>query len=142
MDFNRCTERLREVLKIVTKEAQRSSFDYIGTEHLLMGLLQPQAGMAYAILLDWGIDPDSVHRELIEPLPRQMYSYRFPMTPRVKQALELADNMAAVMGSELIGPEHVLIGMLKTKGSSATNLLRREGLTLDWVRREIMRRSR
>jgi ATP-dependent Clp protease ATP-binding subunit ClpA len=58
----------------------------------------------------------------------------------VKQALERADTIAAALGSESVGPEHFLLGLLQVEGTKAGDLLRREGLTADWVRREIIRR--
>lgn len=141
MDFSRSTDCLRKVFQHAKAVAQWREFGYIGSEHLLVALLTPQGGRAQAMLQKWGIDPEKVYREFIEPLPlmSQPDPCRHPCTPSVKEALERANTIAAATGSESVGPEHLLMGMLQVDRTRAGELLRREGITADWVRGEIMR---
>ena len=112
--FDRFTKRARRVLTLAQEEAQRLNHNYIGTEHLLLGLVREENGVAVRVLRDLGVDPKQV-RERVERTvgrgQRAMYG-KLSLTPRTKRVIELAVDEARRLGHHYIGTEHLLLGLV------------------------------
>ncbi len=138
--FNRFTERARKVLVLAKEEARRFNHDYIGTEHILLGLVREGEGVACAVLQNLGVDLDRVRREiekLISPGSIATITGDLPFTPRAKKALELAAEEARNLGHNYIGTEHILLGLLREGEGIASQVLYGLGVDLEKVRDEI-----
>ncbi len=139
--FNRFTERARKVILLAKEEARRFNHDYIGTEHILLGLIKEQEGVANAVLQNLGVEPQSIRKEVekyMHPNPPMHIQAEIPFTPRAKKALELAAEEARSLGHNYIGTEHILLGLLKEGGGIAFQVLQDMGVDLNRVRLEIM----
>jgi len=138
--FNRFTERARKVLVLAKEEARRFNHDYIGTEHILLGLLREGEGVACAVLQNLGVDLNRLRKELerlISPGSITMVGGDLPFTPRAKKALELAAEEARNLGHNYIGTEHILLGLLREEEGLAAQVLYGMGVDLEKVREEI-----
>jgi len=138
--FNRFTERARKVLVLAKEEARRFNHDYIGTEHILLGLLREGEGVACAVLQNLGIDLNRLRKELerlISPGSIATIGGDLPFTPRAKKALELAAEEARNLGHNYIGTEHILLGLLREEEGLAAQVLYGMGVDLEKVREEI-----
>lgn len=139
--FNRFTERARRVILLAKEEAKRFNHDYIGTEHLLLGLIREGEGVAAAVLLSLGLDPAKIRMEverLVQPGPSAAVSGDIPFTPKAKRAIELAMEEARQLGHNYIGTEHLLLGLIKEGEGVASEVLTNLGLDADKVRDEVM----
>jgi len=139
--FNRFTERARKVLVLAKEEARRFNHDYIGTEHLLLGLIREGEGVASAVLQKMGLDLATIRLEvekLVQSGPPTQILGDIPFTPRAKKVLELAAEEARNLGHNYIGTEHILLGLIKEGEGVASQVLMNLGLDLDSVRTEIM----
>ncbi|UCC96256.1 MAG: ATP-dependent Clp protease ATP-binding subunit [Candidatus Omnitrophota bacterium] len=140
MMFNRFTERARKVLVLAKEEARRFNHDYIGTEHILLGLIREGEGVACAVLQNLGIDLERLRMEiekLISPGSVASVLGDIPFTPRAKKALELAAEEARSLGHNYIGTEHVLLGLIREGEGLASQVLFSLGVDLRRVREEI-----
>jgi ATP-dependent Clp protease ATP-binding subunit ClpA len=139
--FERFTERAKKVLTLAQEEAARSHHSYIGTEHLLLGLLREHDGLAAQVLASLGVDTDSV-REVIRSVlgrnERTVIQQIIP-TSRVKKVIEISFEEARRMGNDSVGTEHVLLGLMLEGDGIAAHVLQDLGVTLDKVRAEIER---
>lgn len=140
--FERFTDHARMVMAIANQEAQRFNHEYIGTEHILLGLIKDGAGVGAAVLKDLGIDPATVIIE-VEKLTRvgpEMVSMgRLPLTPRAKKVVEYAIEEARDMGHQHIGTEHLLLGLLREHdGIAAQVLMSLDGITVPTVKEKIL----
>jgi ATP-dependent Clp protease ATP-binding subunit ClpC len=139
--FNRFTERARKVIVLAKEEARRFNHDYIGTEHLLLGLIREGEGVAAAVLQKLGLSLESIRLEvekLVQPGPTTQIQGDVPFTPRSKKALELAAEEARALGHNYIGTEHLLLGLIREGEGVASQVLLNLGLDLNRVRSEIM----
>lgn len=139
--FNRFTERARKVIVLAKEEARRFNHDYIGTEHLLLGLIREGEGVAAAVLQKMGLSLESIRLEiekLVQPGPSTQILGDIPFTPRSKKSLELAAEEARALGHNYIGTEHLLLGLLRESEGVASQVLLNLGLDLNRVRSEIM----
>ena len=139
--FNRFTERARKVIVLAKEEARRFNHDYIGTEHLLLGLIREGEGVAAAVLQKLGLSLESIRLEtekLVQPGPSTQIQGDVPFTPRSKKALELAAEEARALGHNYIGTEHLLLGLIREGEGVASQVLLNLGLDLNRVRSEIM----
>ncbi len=139
--FNRFTERARKVIVLAKEEARRFNHDYIGTEHLLLGLIREGEGVAAAVLQKMGLSLESIRLEvekLVQPGPSTQIQGDVPFTPRSKKALELAAEEARSLGHNYIGTEHLLLGLIREGEGVASQVLLNLGLDLNRVRSEIM----
>jgi ATP-dependent Clp protease ATP-binding subunit ClpC len=139
--FDRFTKRARRVLTLAQEEAQRLNHNYIGTEHLLLGLVREENGVAVRVLRDLGVDPKQV-RERVERTvgrgQRAMYG-KLSLTPRTKRVIELAVDEARRLGHHYIGTEHLLLGLVRAGEGVAVDVLRGLGVGLDKVRSQTAR---
>jgi ATP-dependent Clp protease ATP-binding subunit ClpC len=139
--FDRFTKRARRVLTLAQEEAQRLNHNYIGTEHLLLGLVREENGVAVRVLRDLGVDPKQV-RERVERTvgrgQRAMYG-KLSLTPRTKRVIELAVDEARRLGHHYIGTEHLLLGLVRAGEGVAVDVLKQLGVGLDKVRSQTAR---
>jgi len=139
--FNRFTERARKVIILAKEEARRFNHDYIGTEHILLGLIREGEGVAAAVLQKMGVSLENIRLEvekLVQPGPTTQIIGDIPFTPRAKKALELAAEEARALGHNYIGTEHLLLGLIREGEGVASQVLLNLGLDLNTVRSEIM----
>jgi ATP-dependent Clp protease ATP-binding subunit ClpC len=139
--FNRFTERARKVVILAKEEARRFNHDYIGTEHILLGLIREGEGVAAAVLEKMGMDLQTIRLEVekvVQPGPTTQILGDIPFTPRAKKALELAAEEARALGHNYIGTEHILLGIIREGESVASQVLLNLGLDLDRVRNEVL----
>ena len=139
--FNRFTERARKVILLAKEEAKRFNHDYIGTEHIMLGLVREGEGVAAAVLASLGLSSDKVRMEvekLVQPGPATIVSGDIPFTPKAKKVIELAMEEARSLGHNYIGTEHLLLGLIREGEGVASQVLINLGLDLDKVRMEVM----
>src|SRR3989338_2566525 len=139
--FNRFTERARKVIILAKEEARRFNHDYIGTEHILLGLIREGEGVAAAVLEKMGVSLENIRLEiekLVQPGPATQIIGDIPFTPRAKKALELAAEEARALGHNYIGTEHILLGLIREGEGMASQVLLNLGLDLNTVRSEVM----
>ncbi len=139
--FNRFTERARKVIIFAKEEARHFNHDYIGTEHLLLGLVKEGEGVAAAVLQKMGVDLETIRIEiekLVQPGPETQVMGDIPFTPRSKKALELSAEEARALGHNYIGTEHLLLGLVKEGEGMAYRVLLNLGIDLDRLRMEVM----
>ena len=139
--FNRFTERARKVILLAKEEAKRFNHDYIGTEHILLGLVREGEGVAAAVLASFGLSSDKIRLEvekLVQPGPSTVVSGDLPFTPKAKKVIELAMDEAHSLGHNYIGTEHLLLGLIREGEGVASQVLMNLGLELDKVREEVM----
>jgi ATP-dependent Clp protease ATP-binding subunit ClpC len=139
--FNRFTERARKVIILAKEEARRFNHDYIGTEHILLGLIREGEGVAAAVLQKMGVSLENIRLEiekLVQPGPTTQIIGDIPFTPRAKKALELSAEEARSLGHNYIGTEHLLLGLIREGEGIAYQVLLNLGLDLNTVRNEVM----
>jgi len=139
--FNRFTERARKVIILAKEEARRFNHDYIGTEHILLGLIREGEGVAAAVLQKLEVSLENIRLEiekLVQPGPTTQIIGDIPFTPRAKKALELAAEEARSLGHNYIGTEHLLLGLIREGEGIASQVLLNLGLDLNSVRNEVM----
>lgn len=138
--FNRFTERARKVLVLAKEEARRFNHDYIGTEHILLGLIREAEGVACAVLQNLGVDLERLRIEIEKLVSTGSVSSvlgDIPFTPRAKKALELAAEEARGLSHNYIGTEHILLGLLREEEGVASQVLFSAGVDLKGIRKEI-----
>ena len=139
--FNRFTERARKVILLAKEEAYRFNHDYIGTEHMLLGLIKEGEGVASAVLTSLGLDPEGIRVEvekLVQPGEMKIDGTDIPFTPKAKKVIELAMDEARNLGHNYIGTEHLLLGLIREGDGVASQVLINMGLDLKIVRDEVL----
>ncbi len=139
--FEKFTERARKVLTLAQEEAQRLNHNYIGTEHILLGLVRESEGVAVKVLTNLGADPDKVRGavEFIIGRGERTVSGEIGLTPRAKRVIELAVDEARRLNHNYIGTEHLLLGLLREAEGAASSVLESLGVNLDKTRAETLR---
>ena len=139
--FDRFTKRARRVLQLAQEEAQRLNHNYIGTEHLLLGLVREENGVAVKVLQELGVEGSHVVRAIERTVGRgeRMPIGKPNLAPRTKRVLELAIDEARLMGHHYIGTEHLLLGLVREGDGIAVNVLRSLGVNLDKLRTQTAR---
>jgi len=139
--MERFTQRARRVLSLAQEEAERLQHNYIGTEHLLLGLMREEGGVAGKVLRDLGLEQSRVE-ELVERLTRastRTSTIQLDLSPGTKKVLELAVDEARRMGHHYIGTEHLLLGLVRQSEGVAIDVLKRLGVSPEEVRRQTRR---
>ncbi len=139
--MERFTQRARRVLSLAQEEAERLRHNYIGTEHLLLGLLREEGGVAGRVLRDLGLEQRRVE-ELVEEMTRasaRTSNTAAELSPGTKRVLELAVDEARRMGHHYIGTEHLLLGLVRQSEGVAIDVLKRLGVSPEEVRRQTRR---
>jgi len=138
--FDRFTERARHVMQLAQEEAQRLQHHYIGTEHLLLGLLGEEEGVAGKVLTGLGVDLERA-RQAVEGIVgrgEHLVSGEVGLTPRAKHVVELAVDEARRLHHHYLGTEHLLLGLLREGEGIGAGVLERFGLSLQEVRANII----
>ncbi len=138
--FGRYSERAQRVIILAQDEARRLNYNYVGTEHLLLGLLRENQGIAAKALQNLGVDLDQVRQEIEKTLGRGTAppSGEIQFTPRGKKVImELAIDEARNLGHSYVGTEHLLLGLIREGECAAARLLENMGADLERVRREV-----
>ena len=139
--FDRFTERARKVMSFARREAQGFHHEYIGTEHILLGLIQEGHGVAASVLKTMNVDLDRIRREvekIVKRGPAHEPSVQIPFTPRAKKVVELALEEATQLGHNYIGTEHLLLALLREQEGIAAHVLMALGVKLEEVREEVI----
>jgi ATP-dependent Clp protease ATP-binding subunit ClpC len=137
------TERVRKVLQMAREEAQRLHHEYVGTEHILLGLIREGEGVAAAVLQNLNVDLDDVQQKIEETVKKgkaaQTTAPDLPYTSRAKKVLELAMSEARELSHSYVGTEHLLLGLLREEKGIAAQVLTDAGVNLDAARAETLR---
>ena len=139
--MNNFTPRAQQVLALARKEADRFNHNYIGTEHVLLGLIKLGQGVAVSVLQRMGLDLESVRMEVEKEVgtgPDQQSSTNIPYTPRVKKVLALANKEAKQLNHSYVGTEHLLLGLLREGEGMAARVLTSLKIDLPTTRNEIL----
>ncbi|HKX46634.1 MAG TPA: ATP-dependent Clp protease ATP-binding subunit, partial [Planctomycetota bacterium] len=139
--FDRFTDRAKKVMNLARQEAQRFNHEYLGTEHILLGLVQEGSGVAANVLRQMGIDLGKIRSEvekLVKTGPSMVTMGQLPFTPRAKKVLELSMEEATNLGHNYIGTEHLLLGLIKENEGIAAKVLTNLGVKLEDVREEVL----
>ncbi|MDI6703541.1 MAG: ATP-dependent Clp protease ATP-binding subunit [bacterium] len=142
MMFERFTERAQRILQLAQEEAKRLSHDYLGTEHILLGLVKEGEGIAVEVLNILGINLNSIKTEVEKLVPKgsaMLTLGRVPFTPHAKKVLELSVEEARRLNHNYVGTEHLLLGLIREGESIAARVLVSLGAKLDVVRDEIIK---
>ncbi len=139
--FDRFTDRAKKVMNLARQEAQRLNHEYLGTEHILLGLIQEGSGVAANVLRNMQIDLARIRTEvekLVKTGPSMVTMGQLPFTPRAKKVLELSMEEAGNLGHNYIGTEHLLLGLIKENEGIAAKVLTNLGVKLEDVREEVL----
>jgi ATP-dependent Clp protease ATP-binding subunit ClpA len=140
--FNRFTDRARKVMHLAKLEAQRFDHEYVGTEHILLGLVKEGAGVAAIVLRNLDADLRKLRIEVEKivqssPDDSRIAPGKLPLTPRAKKAIEYAVDEARYLNHNYIGSEHLLLGLLREEEGIAAVILQNLGLRCDCIREQI-----
>ena len=138
--FERFTDRARRVVVLASEEARMLSHNYIGTEHILLGLIHEGEGLAAKALEQLGITLESVRAQVEEVIGQgqQAPTGHIPFTPRAKKVLELSLREALQLGHSYISTEHILLGLIREGEGVAVQVLLKQGADLGRVRQQVM----
>jgi ATP-dependent Clp protease ATP-binding subunit ClpC len=140
--MNNFTPRAQQVLALARKEADRFNHNYVGTEHLLLGLIKLGQGVAVNVLTKLGLDLETVRMQVEQQVgsgPETTMVGNIPYTPRVKKVLALASKEAKALNHSYVGTEHILLGLLREGEGVAAQVLRNLEVNLDKARSEILK---
>jgi ATP-dependent Clp protease ATP-binding subunit ClpC len=140
--FERFTERARQVVVLAQEEARDLRHNYVGTEHLLLGLLREEEGVGAHVLDELGVSLDDVRAQVAEIIGRGdvVTTGQIPFTPRAKKVLELSLREALTLGHNYIGTEHVLLGIARENDGVAARILLDKGAGADAIRDAVVRK--
>src|SRR5512138_3184095 len=137
------TERVRKVLAMAREEAARLHHEYVGTEHILLGLIREGEGVAAAVLQNLSVDLDEIQSKIEETVKKgkaaQTTGPDLPYTSRAKKVLELAMSEARELSHSYVGTEHLLLGLLAESKGIAAQVLVEAGAKLEVTRNEVLR---
>jgi len=139
--FERLTDRARKVMALANQEAQRFNHEYIGTEHILLGLVKEGSGVGANVLKNLDIDLRKVRLEvekLVKSGPDMVTMGKLPQTPRAKKVIEYAIEEARSLNHNYVGTEHLLLGLLREQDGVAAQVLMNLGVKLEEVREEVL----
>ena len=141
-NLNSFTPRAQQVIALARKEADRFHHNFVGTEHLLLGLIKLGQGVAVNVLQKMGLDLDTVRAEVekeVKPGPPASVTGNIPLTPRVKKVLSLAGKEAKALSHTYVGTEHILLGLLREGDGVAAKVLKNLDVDIEQCRQEILR---
>ncbi|QDV89283.1 ClpA/B family protein [Phycisphaerae bacterium RAS2] len=139
--FERFTDRARKVMALANQEAQRFNHEYIGTEHILLGLVKEGSGVGANVLKNLEVDLRKVRLEvekLVKSGPDMVTMGKLPQTPRAKKVIEYAIEEARNLNHNYVGTEHLLLGLLREQDGVAAQVLMNLGIKLEEVREEVL----
>ncbi|HEY6563316.1 MAG TPA: Clp protease N-terminal domain-containing protein, partial [Pirellulaceae bacterium] len=139
--YERFTDRARKVMQLANQEAQRFNHEYIGTEHILLGLVKEGSGVAANVLKNLDVDLRKIRLEvekLVQSGPEMVTMGKLPQTPRAKKVIEYSMEEARNLNHNYVGTEHILLGLLREQEGVAAQVLMNLGLKLEEVRDEVL----
>lgn len=139
--YERFTDRARKVMQLANQEAQRFNHEYIGTEHVLLGLVKEGSGVAANVLKNLDVDLRKIRLEvekLVQSGPEMVTMGKLPQTPRAKKVIEYSMEEARNLNHNYVGTEHILLGLLREQEGVAAQVLMNLGLKLEEVREEVL----
>ena len=139
--YERFTDRARKVMQLANQEAQRFNHEYIGTEHILLGLVKEGSGVAANVLKNLDVDLRKIRLEvekLVQSGPEMVTMGKLPQTPRAKKVIEYSMEEARNLNHNYVGTEHILLGLLREQEGVAAQVLMNLGLKLEDVREEVL----
>ena len=139
--FERFTDRARKVMALANQEAQRFNHDFIGTEHILLGLVKEGSGVGATVLKNLEVDIKKLRlavEKMVKSGPDMVTMGKLPQTPRAKKVIEYAIEEARALNHNYVGTEHILLGLLRESEGIATQVLMEMGLKLEDVRQEVL----
>jgi len=139
--YERFTDRARKVMQLANQEAQRFNHEYIGTEHILLGLVKEGSGVAANVLKNLDIDLRKIRLEvekIVQAGPDMVTMGKLPQTPRAKKVIEYSIEEARNLNHNYVGTEHLLLGLLREQEGVAAQVLMNLGLKLEDVREEVL----
>ncbi|MBX3442955.1 MAG: ATP-dependent Clp protease ATP-binding subunit [Planctomyces sp.] len=139
--YERFTDRARKVMQLANQEAQRFNHEYIGTEHILLGLVKEGSGVAANVLKNLDVDLRKIRHEvenIVQSGPDMVTMGKLPQTPRAKKVIEYAMEEARNLNHNYVGTEHLLLGLLREQEGVAAQVLMNLGLKLEDVREEVL----
>jgi ATP-dependent Clp protease ATP-binding subunit ClpA len=139
--FNRFTDRARKVMALANQEAKRFNHEYIGTEHILLGLVKEGSGVGAAVLKNLDMDLKKARSELerlVKSGEEVVAMGKLPQTPRAKRVIEYAIEESRALNHNYVGTEHILLGLIREDKGIAAQILMHAGLKLHVVRQEVL----
>lgn len=139
--YERFTDRARKVMQLANQEAQRFNHEYIGTEHILLGLVKEGSGVAANVLKNLDIDLRKIRLEvekIVQSGPDMVTMGKLPQTPRAKKVIDYSIEEARNLNHNYVGTEHLLLGLLREQEGVAAQVLMNLGLKLEDVREEVL----
>ncbi len=139
--YERFTDRARKVMQLANQEAQCFNHEYIGTEHVLLGLIKEGSGVAANVLKNLDVDLRKIRLEvekLVQSGPDMVTMGKLPQTPRAKKVIEYSMEEARNLNHNYVGTEHILLGLLREQEGVAAQVLMNLGLKLEEVREEVL----
>src|SRR5213595_121542 len=139
--YERFTDRARKVMQLANQEAQRFNHEYIGTEHILLGLVKEGSGVAANVLKNLDIDLRKIRLEvekIVQSGPDMVTMGKLPQTPRAKKVIEYSIEEARNLNHNYVGTEHLLLGLLREQEGVAAQVLMNLGMKLEDVREEVL----
>src|SRR5256714_2171506 len=139
--YERFTDRARKVMQLANQEAQRFNHEYIGTEHILLGLVKEGSGVAANVLKNLDVDLRKIRLEvekLVQSGPEMVTMGKLPQTPRAKKVIEYSMEEARNLNHNYVGTEHILLGLLREQEGVGAQVLMNLGLKLEEVREEVL----
>ena len=139
--FERFTDRARKVMALANQEAQRFNHEYIGTEHVLLGLVKEGSGVGANVLKNLGVDLAKIRMEVekqVKTGPDMVTMGKLPQTPRAKKVIEYAIEEARSLNHNYVGTEHILLGLLREQEGVAAQVLLNLGTKLEDIRDEVL----
>jgi ATP-dependent Clp protease ATP-binding subunit ClpA len=139
--YERFTDRARKVMQLANQEARRHNHEYIGTEHILLGLVQEGSGVAANVLKNLDIDLHKIRPEVEKIIPPGFpvgATGKLPQTPRAKKVIEYSIEEARNLNHNYVGTEHLLLGLLREQEGVGAQVLMNLGVSLEATRREVL----
>jgi ATP-dependent Clp protease ATP-binding subunit ClpA len=139
--YERFTERARNVMQLADQEARRLRHDYIGTEHILLGIIKEGSGVASNVLKNLDINVRKIRREIekiVTAQPDRANTGKLIQTPRAKKVLEYSIGEACNLNHDYVGTEHLLLGLLRERTGVAAQVLKHMGLKVEDVREAML----
>ena len=139
--FERFTDRARKIMALANQEAQRLNHEYIGTGHILIGLVKEGSGVGATVLKNYDVDIKKLRfevKKLVKSSPDMVTMGKLPQTPRAKKVIEYAIEEARSLNHNYVGTEHILLGLLRENKSTAAQVLMNLGLKLEDVRQKVL----
>src|SRR5206468_7338610 len=140
--YERFTDRARKVMQLANQEAQRFNHEYVGTEHVLLGLIKEGSGVAANVLKNLDVDLRKIRNEvekIVQSGPDMVSMGKLTQTPRAKKVIEYAIEEARNLNHNYVGTEHLLLGLIREEEGVAAQVLMNLGLKLTEVRAEMLR---